>query len=598
MPSPSSDLPSSLRSLGRSLSLGLKAEPVLLVLAGVTTVAAAVPDALVALGLRELVQAGVDRDGSGLLVAAAFLAVLATASWLLTVAGERVNLRLAEKSAVHVETHVAALQATVAGIEHHERAEHVDRLSVLRDHASALSQLYRSLFLTTGAVVRLLLTIGLLVSVEPLLGLLVLFAVPTVVVTNRRAAVEKDTEERGAQSRRLARHLFVLGSTAAPGKEVRVAGVQRRLRDQRHEAWLRSYAPLARQRWISAGWQAGAWALFAAAFVGAVAHVASGQEVGVAGTVALVLTAGSRLSAYIGQTVGEAHFLRSTWLDVSRRMVWLEDYAAARAGAADVPVPERLDRGIELHGVSFRYADADRAALDGVDVRLPAGAVVAVVGENGAGKSTLVKLLCRFYQPSAGRITVDGVDLARFPVEQWRNRISGAFQDFARFEYTVQESVGLGDRERVDDRAATAAAVRRAGADEVLAGFDAGYDTQLGITWPGGVEVSVGQWQRLALARGFMREDPLLLVLDEPTSAIDAETEHALFERYAEAARADRASGRITVLVSHRFSTVRMADLIIVLDGAGVVEQGSHDELVRRGGKYAELYAIQAAGYR
>jgi ATP-binding cassette subfamily B protein len=223
---------------------------------------------------------------------------------------------------------------------------------------------------------------------------------------------------------------------------------------------------------------------------------------------------------------------------------------------------------------------------------------VAVVGENGAGKTTLVKLLSKLYEPLSGTIRVDGVDLARMPADEWRARLSGAYQDFFRFELRAQQSVGLGDQPRVDDRAAVTTAVGRAGADDVVTALAAGLDTQLGPTWPDGVEVSFGQWQKLALARGFMRDEPLLLVLDEPTAALDAETEHALFERYAEGARRGAASGRITILVSHRFSTVRMADLIVVLDGAHVVEVGSHEALMAKGGTYAELYRLQAEAYR
>jgi len=221
---------------------------------------------------------------------------------------------------------------------------------------------------------------------------------------------------------------------------------------------------------------------------------------------------------------------------------------------------------------------------------------VAIVGENGAGKTTLVKLLCRLYQPSAGRILVDGVELARMPVDEWRSRLAGAFQDFFKFEFSARHSVGVGDVPRLDDERAVVTAVARAGADEMVAALTAGLETQLGSTWPAGVEVSFGQWQKLALARAFMRDRPLLLVLDEPTAALDAETEHALFERYAAAANAS--DGRITILVSHRFSTVRMADLIVVLDGARVVEVGAHEDLVAKGGQYAELYGIQAAAYR
>ncbi|MEN3356545.1 MAG: ATP-binding cassette, subfamily bacterial, partial [Mycobacteriales bacterium] len=320
-----------------------------------------------------------------------------------------------------------------------------------------------------------------------------------------------------------------------------------------------------------------------------------------AGSVLLVLAAGSRLSAYIGATVGEIGFLRGIWMDGSRRLAWLEDYAAELVAAADQPVPARLTTGITLEHVSFAYPGTGRLVLDDVSLRLPAGAVVAVVGENGAGKSTLIKLLCKLYEPVSGRILVDGVDLARLPAPEWRGRLAGAFQDFFRFEFAARQSVGLGDVDRLDDEAAVLAAVGRAGADDVLAKLAAGLDTQLGPTWPGGVEVSFGQWQKLALARGLMRDHPLLLVLDEPTAALDAETEQALFQRYAAAVHAQGpagADGRISILVSHRFSTVRMADLIVVLDGSRVVETGSHDELMALGGSYAELYRIQAAAYR
>jgi ATP-binding cassette subfamily B protein len=223
------------------------------------------------------------------------------------------------------------------------------------------------------------------------------------------------------------------------------------------------------------------------------------------------------------------------------------------------------------------------------------------VGENGAGKSTLVKLLTRLYEPTAGRILVDGVPLARVRIDEWRARLGGAFQDFFRFELPARHSVGVGDVPRLEDEEAVRTAIERGGAGDFVERLPAGLATQLGPAWPGGVDVSFGQWQKIALARGFMREQPLLLVLDEPTAALDAETEHALFERYAAAARAAAADGgtrAITLLVSHRFSTVRVADRIVVLDGARVAETGTHEELMARGGTYAQLYGIQAAAYR
>ncbi|MEA3075453.1 MAG: ATP-binding cassette, subfamily bacterial [Actinomycetota bacterium] len=596
---PEVELPSAVKSLWRSLRLGYRAEPMLLALAAGTTLAAAVPDALFALGLKFLAQAVGDGDRGRILFAALGLGLLTTGAWLLKTVSERANRKFADRSTVVIESHVAKLQATVATIEHHERPDYLDRLSRLRDQVFALNHLYGSLFSTAGAVLRLVLTLGLLMSVHPALIVLGVFAVPTVWVSSWRAGVEQVVYERGAQHLRRARHLFVLGTTAAPGKEIRVAGNQQRLLAGRAEAWDGYLRPLARARWVTAALQSFTWALFGAAYVGCVVYVASTLH-RPAGDVLLVLAAGSRLSSYIGQTVSEANFLRGIWLDASQRLAWLEDYAASRSASADAAVPSRLVDGIRFEGVSFSYPGTDRVVLEDVNLALPAGSVVAVVGENGAGKTTLVKLLCRFYDPSSGRITVDGVDLARIPPIGWRLRLAGAFQDFFRFEYQVRRSVGLGDLDRADDVGAVEMAVDRAGAADVVGKLPAGLETQLGPTWHDGVEVSFGQWQKLALARGFMRDDPLVLVLDEPTAALDAETEHALFERYAAAARAadGGANGRLTVLVSHRFSTVRMADLIVVLDGSRVVEFGSHEDLMALGGQYAELYGIQASSYR
>jgi ATP-binding cassette subfamily B protein len=422
---------------------------------------------------------------------------------------------------------------------------------------------------------------------------------PTVLTSTWRPAVERVAHETADRFSRLARHLFATATTATPGKEVRVTGIGERLMTERRAVWERWFGPVSRARWGSALWHTLAWAVFGAAYVGAVVFVSAGLN-RPAGDVLLVLAAGSRLSAYIGATVGEIGFLRGIWMDGSRRLAWLEDYAAALVAFADQPVPGRLTQGIRFEHVSFAYPGTDRLVLDDVNLELPASSVVAIVGENGAGKTTLVKLLAKLYEPTSGRIVVDGVELGRMSADEWRSRLAGAFQDFFRFEFQARHTVGIGDVPRLDDLAAVDTAVGRAGAEDVVGRLRSGLDTQLGRTWPGGVEVSFGQWQKLALARGFMRDRPLLLVLDEPTAALDAETEHALFERYAAAAHGDQKddNSRITILVSHRFSTVRMADLIVVLDGARVAEVGTHEELMARGATYAELYGIQAAAYR
>jgi ATP-binding cassette subfamily B protein len=583
----------------RLCKLGYRHEPRLMVASFVLSQLAALPDALLALWLM-LLGKGVLEHRPGMLQAAAIgLGVSTASTWFLRTVSTRVQRRFRDKVTIALESHVAQLQASVATIAHQERPEYLDRLSMLRNQVFVLDHMYMSLFSTLGWILRLGVTMALLASIHPALILLAVFAVPTVLTSTWRPGVERSAQERGAQTNRLARHLFTIATTAPPGKEVRVTGIGERLIAERREAWERWYSPVAAARWGSAWWHVLAWAIFGLAYVGAVVFVSSGLSAP-ASKVLLVLAAGARLSAYIGATVGEIGFLRGFWMDGSRRLAWLEDYAASVAASGDLHAPTVLHRGIRVEHVSFAYPGTSRVVLDDVSVTLPAGAVVAIVGENGAGKTTLVKLLTKMYEPSSGSIYLDDTPLARVPAGEWRGRLAGAFQDFFRFEFHARHTVGLGDVPRLDDQPAVVAAIDRAGAGDVVDRLASGLDTQLGPTWPGGAELSFGQWQKLALARGFMRDQPLLLVLDEPTAALDAETEHALFERYSAAARdaGQIGSGRITILVSHRFSTVRMADLIVVLDGARLVEVGTHEELMARQGQYSELYGIQAAAYR
>jgi len=593
---PADSLPPALSSMWRLCRLGYRHEPRLMLAAFALSQLAALPDALLALWLMLLGQGVIDGRPGLVRAAAVGLGLSAAGTWILRTVSTRVQRRFRDRVTIALEAHVARLQASVATLAHHERPEYLDRLAMLRDQVFVLDHLYMSLFSTCGWILRLVVTLGLLATIHPALLLLGVFALPAVTTSTWRPAVERVVQERAAQSGRLARHLFTLATTASPAKEVRVIGIGARLVAERRRAWERGHRPVARVRAETAAWHVLAWAIFGAAYVGAIVFVARGLAAP-AGQVLLVLAAGARLSAYVGATVGELGFLRGFWMDGSRRLAWLEDYARAVADGADRPPPTGLQRGVQFEHVSFAYPGTSRLVLDDVSLELPAGAVVAVVGENGAGKSTLVKLLAKMYEPTSGRILVDDAPLARVETGGWRARLAGAFQDFVRFEFPVRHTVGVGDLARLDEGAAVAAAVARAGADDLVANLQAGLDTQLGRAWPGGVDLSFGQWQKLALARGFMRDGPLLLVLDEPTAALDAETEHALFERYAAAARGG-IGGLVTVLVSHRFSTVRMADLIVVLDGARVIERGTHDELMARNGRYAELYGIQAAAYR
>jgi ATP-binding cassette subfamily B protein len=590
-------LPPALSSMWRLCRLGYRYEPRLMIISFVLSQLAALPDALLALWLWMLSKGVLAHRTSWIEIAAVGLGVSTAATWFLRTISARVQRRFRDRVTIALESHVARLQASVVTVAHQERPEYLDRLSMLRNQVFVLDHMYMSLFTTLGWILRLGVTMALLASIHPALLLLAVFAIPTVLTSGWRPAVERAAQEKGAPHNRLSRHLFTIATTAPPAKEVRVTGIGERLVTNRRAAWERWYGPVASARWGSAWWLALGWAIFGLAYVGAVVFVSSYLR-SPASSVLLVLAAGARLSGYIGATVGEIGFLRGFWMDGSRRLAWLEDYAASVAASGDLPVPKALQHGVRFEHVSFAYPGTSRVVLEDVSLRLPAGAVVAVVGENGAGKTTLVKLLAKMYEPSAGEILVDDVPLARLSAEDWRARLAGAFQDFFRFEFRAGHTVGLGDVPRMDEDFAVTEAIDRAGAADVLAKLPSGLDTQLGPTWPNGAELSFGQWQKLALARGFMRDQPLLLILDEPTAALDAETEHALFERYAAAAKGTGGSGRITILVSHRFSTVRMADLIVVLDGSRLAEVGTHDELMAKNGQYAELYSIQAAAYR
>lgn len=592
-------VPSAWPAMWRTLKRGYVAEPALLVVSFILSLLAALPDALFAVWLALLGMGITENNTTYIWIGVVGLGLSATLTWALKVISDRTQRNFRDRIAIALETHVAQLQANVTTIALHERPEYLDRLTILRDQVFTLDHMYMSIFSTAGWFLRLGITGVLLVSVHPALILLVLFAIPTVVSASWRPAVERATEERVAENDRRAKHLFDLATTAGPGKEVRLSGITQKVVRLRRTSWDAWYSPVAKQRFISAVYHSLTWAIFGIGFVLAVIFVVYGLEAS-AGATLLLLGAGSRLSAYISATVGELGFLRGIWMDGSKRLAWLENYADYVATKANANAPAKLDKGIELRDVSFAYPGTTKKVLEGINLKLTPGSVVAVIGENGAGKTTLVKLLAKMYEPDTGEILVDDQSLSNIKATSWRNRLAGAFQDFFRFEFPAQHTVGVGDHERLENEGAVMTAVERAGAETVIDELPRGIKTQLGVTWQDGVEVSFGQWQKLSLARGFMRDTPLLLILDEPTAALDAETEHGLFERYAKAAQGEQTpeNGRITILVSHRFSTVRMADQIVVLDGSKVVETGTHEELMRKQGQYSELYNIQATAYQ
>jgi ATP-binding cassette subfamily B protein len=341
--------------------------------------------------------------------------------------------------------------------------------------------------------------------------------------------------------------------------------------------------------------------VFALGYVGALYLVVRGAVRGsqTPGDVVLAVSLAAQTNRLVFDVVASMQRLQRA-ATAADRLRWLRGLVRELYPPHEQPLaaPARLDDGIRVEDVTFRYPGASADVLNHVDLELHAGSTVAFVGENGAGKSTLVKLLSRFYEPTEGRIEVDGVDLAEIDADDWRRRIAAGFQDFVKFELIARESVGVGDLPLLDDVQAVESAVERAAARDVIEDLTHGLDTPIGRSQPNGAELSGGQWQKLALARAMMRERPLLLILDEPTAALDAHAEHELFERYAESAQSvAKATGGIAIFVSHRFSTVRMADHIVVIDGGSVAEQGTHEQLIARGGIYAELFALQASAY-
>ena len=549
----------------------------------------------------KLLTDGAVRHDPRLLALGAGGIVLTRVLWFVGLwTGSWIRNRLAEEVGFALDREIATLTAELPGLEHHERADYQDRLELLRQQQGVLGSSLNTLIYAANTVVAGIGTLVALAFVSPWLLLLVPFALPAIPIARVQQRWLREAEERSAEPSRRARHLQALTIDRNAGMELRVFGLQREILSRFRRAWAESRRFVLAARGRGTVLDGIGEMVFLAGFGGALALMLwrAGRGQATAGEVVMAVYLGQQVMASVVEPVRWLASMGET-LRAAGRMLWLQDYAAEmrRTRAGTRPAPGGLAEGIVLDGVSFRYPGTDRWALRGVSLRIPAGSVVALVGENGAGKTTLVKLLCRMYEPTEGRILVDGVDLAEIEIGAWRRRLSAAFQDFARFEMPAQHVVGTGDLERLEDPDAVRTALERAGAADVLHRLPAGFRTQLGARWEGGVDLSTGQWQKLALGRALMREDPLVVFFDEPTASLDALAEHALFERYAAEARSGSSRGAITVLVSHRFSTVRSADLILVIDGGGVTELGSHDQLLLRGGLYAELYGMQARAY-
>jgi len=508
---------------------------------------------------------------------------------------------VSELAELDFDEKLVALSNGTRGIEHHEQAEFADTLTVLRQESRQFRAGLEALLLALGLILAVVFT-AVLLALQNLLFLLLPLAALPVLVTGRAAErILDQAKTAAAESTRVAMNLFHLSTTSRFAGELRVFRLQDELL-RRHRQYWEAATRIIWRAHLRASWRRAAGQIvFALAYAGAVLLVIREALAGRRSVADVVLVVA--LAAQVNQQVTVAVTLLQNLQRMAsayhRLAQFTHTVTAAGQWRADRRMPERLDTGIELDGMSFSYPGTGVPVLRDVALTLPAGSTVAIVGENGAGKTTLINLLCGFYQPSKGQITIDGVDLRRLPIREWRKRVAAGFQDFGRYEFRAQQTVGVGDLPQISSEPAVHGALDRAGGSDVLGQLANGLGTQLGKSYADGVELSGGQWQKLALGRAMMRESPLLLVLDEPTSALDSEAEHALFERYVEQAqRVRQATGAITVLVSHRFSTVAMADLIVVLADGRIAEIGDHATLVGANGLYAELFSIQAMAYR
>ncbi|RQW78457.1 MAG: ABC transporter ATP-binding protein [Methanothrix sp.] len=310
------------------------------------------------------------------------------------------------------------------------------------------------------------------------------------------------------------------------------------------------------------------------------------------GDVTMYFGALTQGQAVIGSILSSLTGLYEDKLFITNLYDFLDLRPNVREPQKPVKVPKPMSKGITFEGVSFNYPESSSNALKGLSLSIKPGQVVALVGENGSGKTTLIKLLCRLYDPRRGRIAIDGVDLRRMKVSDLRREISVVFQDYARYDLSLAENIWLGSADGVLDMDKVAKAAKDSGADKVLKRLDAGYETTLGKWFDNGTELSIGEWQKVALARAFIR-DAQIIIMDEPTSSLDPKAEAEVFAKFRELAK-----GKTAIVIGHRLSTVRMADCIYLMKGGTIAEHGTHEELMTLMGEYAQLFEIQAVNYR
>jgi ATP-binding cassette, subfamily B, bacterial len=548
--------------------------------------------------LKVMLDAITSHDGALAVLGAVLAALLAVLTWATGLVGANLGFQLADRIGNGISTAVARAVASVSGVEHLEDADYQRDLATVERERNDLATAPRQLLILAQVVFRLLLIAGIFGWVYPPLALLAVAGLVPSTAEMVSSRWRKADDAALAEGRRMTDELFAMLADVAVAQEIKVYGMAPELL-ARHHALTATDRRRSRGSAVRCALVAGVgWLVFAGAFALGTTVVVIRARHGQAsvGDVLLAIALVQRTQVQMTQITQLAgHLSRGAATAAALHRLERHD---DRTAAAD-PVPARLRRGISLTDVRFGYPGADADALNGVSLEIPAGTVVALVGPNGSGKTTLVNLLLGMYELSGGAIQVDGVDLRALDIASWRARTAATFQDFARLEFPLLEAVGIGDLRRIGDRGAAETALARVGVTAPDSAFPDGLDTSLGRSFADGVELSRGQWQKVALARGLMRDEPLFLVLDEPSSAFDPVAEGLfLANRQSTARQVARRTGAITIVITHRLSAVRDVDLVVVLDGGSVVEVGRHRELVAAGGRYAEMFETQARGYR
>ena len=553
------------------------------------------------LGYRLLVDGALEQRYGAMIGGALLVGGLMALGWLLNSVGATEAMALSDRISLQRTAELIALIGSVPGVEHLERPQYLREVEAVVAGRRQLAGAPRQILTSVSSAARIVALLVLLATVSPWLLLLPVCTLPPLLADRIGRRLSRRSDDAMADDRRLAGMYFQLASSAGAAAEVRSYGLGEHLTAE-HQRLARAIQRRSRREALLVlGVTGTGWLVYAAALMGAIAFVVIDAAHGATslGTALMAVSLIRRSRTQLASVSGRAGALSGV-STLARRWLWLQDHAAnEQARSGDLGAPDRLRSGIRLTGVGFRYPGTDRDVLSGVDLLLPAGATVALVGENGSGKTTLIKLLLAMYRPTSGTITIDDTDLSGVDPHAWRERCAAAFQDFSRLHLPVVEGVGVAELPRLTDHPAAASALARAGAADLVESLPQGLDTMVGSPATGGMGLSGGQWQKIALGRAMRRADPLLLVLDEPTASLDAHAENELFTRYVDAAAAAaERSGTVTVLVSHRFSTVRAADLILFVADGRIVESGSHEELIAAGGRYAELFELQAAGFR